>query len=105
MYIASADLSLPLNLQSWSDDGIDSKQRLRVAPPRHQPAGGDIAETVQQLMPTDATRALRAELGVAIADLTSKTAELKQAKQLLKCVTGHDDDMFVSRLDGRPSLY
>ena len=88
MYIASADLPLPLKLQSVPES--EGRQRLRVAPPRHQRAvaqqeGMDAASSLQQWMPTDASRALRKELGVTKANLQSKTAELGQAKRAIKC--------------------
>lgn len=66
MYIASADLPLPLKLQTMPVS--EGRQRLRVAPPRHQRRvaqheDAEAANAVQQLMPTDASRALRRSWG------------------------------------------
>lgn len=88
MYIASADLPLPLQLQTMSVS--EDTQKLFVAPPRNQRAmiqqdSDESAPAVQHLMPTDASRALRKELGVTRAELQSKSALLGQAERMLKC--------------------
>ncbi|BDA45628.1 hypothetical protein COCOBI_07-4150 [Coccomyxa sp. Obi] len=96
MYIASADLPLPLKLQTMPM--LDSRQRLRVAPPRNQRAvaqqDDEAAPALQQSMRTDASRALRKELGVTKANLQSKTAELSQATRALK---GKDKEIALLR--------
>lgn len=79
MYVASGD----------DRDAESSTNRLRVAPPRSQssasvcdqPGSGD---DLQRLVPTDHTKALRAELRVTGAELRSKSTELLVAKQIIQ---------------------
>ena len=67
----------------------NSANVLRVAPPRSQissksPASSSTNGSLKRIVPTDHTRALRAELRVTGAELRSKTAELSEAKQIIK---------------------
>ena len=79
MYVASGD----------DRDAGSSINRLRVAPPRSQSSAGmreqpGSGEGLQRLLPTDHTKALRAELRVTGAELRSKSAELSEAKQIIQ---------------------
>ena len=79
MYVASGD----------DRDAESSINRLRVAPPRSQSSAGmreqpGSGEGLQRLLPTDHTKALRAELRVTGAELRSKSAELSEAKQIIQ---------------------
>ena len=79
MYVASED----------DRDAESSTNRLRVAPPRSQSSAGmreqpGSGEGLQRLLPTDHTKALRAELRVTGAELRSKSAELSEAKQIIQ---------------------
>ena len=79
MYVASGD----------DRDTESSVNRLRVAPPRFQGSAGmrdqpGSGDSLQRLVPTDHTKALRAELRVTGAELRSKSAELSEAKQIIQ---------------------
>ena len=79
MYVASG----------YDRDAESSTNRLRRAPPRSQSSAGTreqpgSGEGLQRLVPTDHTKALRAELRVTGAELRSKSAELSEAKQMIR---------------------
>ena len=66
-----------------------SANMLRVAPPRSQNSASFLASSPgnghsKRIVPTDHTKALKAELRVTGAELRSKTAELSEAKQMIK---------------------
>ena len=88
-YVYEQD-SVEMYVASGNDgDAESSMNMLRVAPPRsqssasvrNQPGSGD---GLQRLVPTDHTKALRAELRVTGAELRSKSAELSEAKQIIQ---------------------
>ena len=67
----------------------NSANMLRVAPPRSQSSASSLASSSangssKRIVATDHTRALRAELKVTGAELRSKTAELSEAKQIIR---------------------
>ena len=69
----------------------NSANMLRVAPPRSQNSSNSLASSSangssKRIVATDHTRALKAELRVTGSELRSKTAELSEAKQIIKYV-------------------
>lgn len=79
MYIASGN----------DQDAESSANRLRVASPRSQNSAASLAPSrgnngSERVVPTDHTRALRGELRVTGAELRSKSAELSEARQIIR---------------------
>ena len=67
----------------------NSTNMLRVAPPRSQnsassPASSSSNVSSRRIVPTVHTKALKAELRVTGAELRIKSAELSEAKQIIK---------------------
>lgn len=71
-------------------DAESSDNRLRVAPPRSQGSAASLSPStrssdgLKRAIPTDHTKALRAELRVTGAELKGKSAELSEARQIIK---------------------
>ncbi len=79
MYIASGN----------EHDAGSSANKLRVAPPRFQNSSASLAPSrgnngSEYVVPTDHTRVLRGELRVTGAELRSKSAELSEARQIIR---------------------
>ena len=82
--------SVEMYIATGSDrEAENSANMLRVAPPRSQNSASSLANSSanassKRIVPTDHTKALKAELRVTDAELRSKTAELSEAQQIIK---------------------